>query len=120
MRCPEVSRLILDRPDHRPPPGFQSLPLSALVIAEEKLTCFVFAVGEEDWSLISTKALLEELAKRDDGDSRPQCGSGEKGSYNTMLHLLAVLVILSVSTICKRALLCCILSDGPDAQPSRP
>ncbi|KUI57420.1 Zinc-regulated transporter 2 [Cytospora mali] len=52
------------------------------------------------WSSIPTEWLLAELAKRDDtnGDSKPQCGSGKKGSYDTALHVFALVLILVLST----------------------
>ncbi|ROW04837.1 hypothetical protein VMCG_04809 [Cytospora schulzeri] len=53
------------------------------------------------WSSIPTEWLLAELAKRDDGtdaDTKPQCGSGKKGSYDTALHVFALVLILVLST----------------------
>lgn len=53
------------------------------------------------WSSIPTEWLLAELAKRDDGttaDPKPQCGSGKKGSYDTALHVFALVLILVLST----------------------
>lgn len=54
------------------------------------------------WSSIPTELLRAELSKRmsDDTDtSRPQCGSGEKGEYNTGLHVFALVLILLLSTL---------------------
>lgn len=51
------------------------------------------------WSSIPTHVLLTELSRRDDDDERPQCGSGEQGSYDTGLHVFALFLILIVSTL---------------------
>ncbi|KAJ4416595.1 hypothetical protein N0V85_002226 [Neurospora sp. IMI 360204] len=53
------------------------------------------------WSSIPTELLRAELSKRDDttDTSRPQCGSGEKGEYNTGLHVFALVLILLLSTL---------------------
>lgn len=53
------------------------------------------------WSNLPTEWLLAELAKRDDvADTKPECGSGKKGSYNTFIHVAALVLILALSTIC--------------------
>ncbi|KAI1484650.1 Fe2+/Zn2+ regulated transporter [Biscogniauxia mediterranea] len=55
------------------------------------------------WSLISTDALLAELSRRQDDNGaaspKPVCGSGEKGSYDTGLHVFALILILTLSTL---------------------
>lgn len=52
------------------------------------------------WSSLPTEWLLAELAKRDDAvDPKPQCGSGKKGSYDTFMHVAALVLILALSTI---------------------
>ncbi|KAL0475020.1 Zinc/iron permease [Neurospora intermedia] len=53
------------------------------------------------WSSIPTDLLRAELSKRVDATdkSRPQCGSGEKGEYNTGLHVFALVLILLLSTL---------------------
>ncbi|KAI3391509.1 hypothetical protein diail_7207 [Diaporthe ilicicola] len=54
------------------------------------------------WSSLPTEWLLAELAKRDnvtDSKPKPQCGSGKKGSYDTFLHVAALVLILALSTI---------------------
>ncbi|KAL9944511.1 hypothetical protein ACHAQF_008563 [Verticillium nonalfalfae] len=55
------------------------------------------------WATIPTDLLLAELTRRkDDGDkTKPQCGSGKRGSYDLALHIGALVLILSLSTICK-------------------
>lgn len=50
-------------------------------------------------SSIPRDLLLAELAKRDDGATKPQCGSGKKGSYDTALHVFALILILALSTL---------------------
>lgn len=53
------------------------------------------------WSSLPTEWLLAELAKRDGvADTKPQCGSGKKGSYDTLMHVVALILILALSTIC--------------------
>ncbi|KAK0735245.1 Zinc/iron permease [Lasiosphaeria miniovina] len=51
------------------------------------------------WSSIPTDWLRAELSKRDDVDSRPQCGSGKRGEYDTGLHVFALFLILLLSTV---------------------
>ncbi|EJT78493.1 zinc-regulated transporter 1 [Gaeumannomyces tritici R3-111a-1] len=52
------------------------------------------------WSSIPTELLTAELARRDNGgDSKPQCGSKERGHYDTTLHVLALGLILFLSTL---------------------
>lgn len=48
---------------------------------------------------IPTETLLAILRSRDDGDTKPQCGSGKKESYDTWLHIGALILILFLSTI---------------------
>ncbi|KAF3764322.1 hypothetical protein M406DRAFT_62463 [Cryphonectria parasitica EP155] len=50
-------------------------------------------------SSIPIDLLLAELAKRDDDDTRPACGSGKQGSYDTPLHVFALILILALSTL---------------------
>lgn len=55
---------------------------------------------ELSWSSVSTDLLLAELARRDaTTKTKPQCGSGDRGSYNTPLHIAALALILLVSTL---------------------
>lgn len=50
-------------------------------------------------SSIPYDLLLAELAKRDDGDAKPQCGGSKKGAYDTPLHVFALVLILALSTL---------------------
>jgi hypothetical protein len=43
--------------------------------------------------------LRAELRRRQDGADRPACGSGKRGAYNTPIHVFALILILSLSTI---------------------
>ncbi|KAJ0303832.1 hypothetical protein COL516b_006272 [Colletotrichum fioriniae] len=74
--------------------------------------------GGEDaasWASIPTEFLLAELSKRHGPPvtnaeaaaaeaTKPQCGSSRKESYDTALHIGALILILALSTICKRHL----------------
>ncbi|AEO69820.1 09c96ae9-ea62-4a30-995c-e976854f989f [Thermothielavioides terrestris] len=51
------------------------------------------------WSSIPTDLLLAELSRRDDASNRPACGSGKKGSYDTGIHVFALFLILTLSTL---------------------
>lgn len=51
------------------------------------------------WTSISTEILRAELARRDEEVTKPQCGSGKKGHYNTSAHVLALVLILVLSTV---------------------
>jgi len=53
------------------------------------------------WSSIPTEALLAELSSRGDVDTKPQCGSRERGAYDTPLHVGALILILALSTLGK-------------------
>ncbi|KAJ2891544.1 Zinc-regulated transporter 2 [Zalerion maritima] len=50
------------------------------------------------WASIPTDLLLEELAKRQDADTKPTCGSEKRGSYDLPLHIFALFLILTLST----------------------
>lgn len=57
------------------------------------------------WATIPTNLLLAELARRNEQDgghdeTRPQCGSGSRGSYDTAVHVGALVLILVLSTVC--------------------
>ncbi|KAL1838927.1 hypothetical protein VTJ49DRAFT_2058 [Mycothermus thermophilus] len=56
-------------------------------------------VEDLPWSSISTELLLAELSRRDDAQTRPACGSGQKGSYDTGIHVFALFLILALSTL---------------------
>ena len=54
----------------------------------------------EAWAGVTTEALRAELLKRVGEDyEKPECGSnGARGSYNTSLHVAALIIILILST----------------------
>ncbi|KAH6651372.1 Zinc/iron permease [Chaetomium tenue] len=69
------------------------------------------------WSSIPTDLLLAELARRDDANERPACGSGKKGSYDTGIHVFALFLILALSTLsCGFPLFSQRLSKGSKRQ----
>ncbi|KAF8849432.1 Zinc/iron permease [Acephala macrosclerotiorum] len=51
------------------------------------------------WSSITNEFLRFDLTRRDEGASKPQCGSGIKGSYNFPAHVFALVLILVLSTL---------------------
>ena len=54
------------------------------------------------WADIPTTLLRAELTKRQDAVPKPACGSGEnRDSYNTSLHVGALILILVLSTAGK-------------------
>ncbi|KAI0904624.1 zip family zinc transporter [Ustulina deusta] len=59
-------------------------------------------VDGTSWSSIPSDMLRAELARRqeDNGVSgKPACGSGDRGAYDTPLHVFALVLILSLSTL---------------------
>ncbi|KAH6657215.1 Zinc/iron permease [Truncatella angustata] len=54
-----------------------------------------------DISWLSTDVLLAELTRRQDADAteKPACGSRERGAYDTPLHIFALVLILTLSTL---------------------
>lgn len=51
-------------------------------------------------AVLSTALLKGELARRQENTDRPVCGSGQvKDSYNTPLHVAALIIILVLSTL---------------------
>ncbi|KKA30585.1 hypothetical protein TD95_001095, partial [Thielaviopsis punctulata] len=59
-----------------------------------------FCLPDLSWLSVPTDLLLAELARRDaTTTTKPQCGSGDRGSYNTPLHIAALALILLVSTL---------------------
>ncbi|KAI0857688.1 zip family zinc transporter [Xylaria cubensis] len=59
-------------------------------------------LNDASWSSISTDFLRAELARREDSDGaseKPACGSGDKGAYDTPLHVFALFLILALSTL---------------------
>ncbi|KAM0807828.1 putative Zinc-regulated transporter 2 [Seiridium cardinale] len=60
------------------------------------------AIEEQDISWLPTHALLAELTRRQDASApteRPACGSRERGAYDTPLHVFALVLILTLSTL---------------------
>ncbi|KAI1375340.1 Zinc/iron permease [Hypoxylon crocopeplum] len=61
--------------------------------------------GDMSWTSVPTHLLLAELAKRHGGGNadpdaeKPACGSGERGVYNTSLHVFALFLILTLSCL---------------------
>jgi zinc transporter 1/2/3 len=53
----------------------------------------------EFWSNVPTDLLLAELSRRDDARAQPECGSGERGSYDTAIHVFALFLILILSCL---------------------
>lgn len=54
------------------------------------------------WSDIPTALLRAELERRQNGSGKPACGSGRtRGTYNTSLHVGALILILVLSTAGK-------------------
>ncbi|KAF2013348.1 Zinc/iron permease [Aaosphaeria arxii CBS 175.79] len=52
------------------------------------------------WTDIPTHILRDELRRRQTDDDRPACGTkGNRGTYNTPLHVFALVLILALSTI---------------------
>lgn len=64
-----------------------------------KLELTQTSMTDASLSSIPYHVLLAELSKRDNGDSKPACGSGKKGAYDTPLHVFALVLILALSTI---------------------
>jgi len=48
---------------------------------------------------IPLQVLRSELARRQEGVDRPACGSTQRGKYNTSLHVIALALILGLSTL---------------------
>lgn len=61
-----------------------------------------FVPQDFSWTSIPTELLAAELARRDDAVTKPKCGSKERGSYDTALHVFALGLILILS-ICSCA-----------------
>ncbi|KAE8450669.1 hypothetical protein EG329_006014 [Mollisiaceae sp. DMI_Dod_QoI] len=51
------------------------------------------------WSRITNEFLRFDLTRRDEGTTKPQCGSGIRGSYNFPAHVFALILILVLSTL---------------------
>ncbi|KAM4058632.1 ZIP zinc transporter [Hirsutella rhossiliensis] len=57
------------------------------------------APADASWSSIPTSLLLQELRRREEETAKPQCGSRPKGWYDTVAHVFALLLILTLSTL---------------------
>ncbi|KAI6366467.1 hypothetical protein MCOR25_005114 [Pyricularia grisea] len=57
-----------------------------------------FVPQDFSWTSIPTELLAAELARRDDVDTKPKCGSKDRGHYDTALHVFALGLILFLST----------------------
>ncbi|KAI0389468.1 Zinc/iron permease [Xylariaceae sp. FL0594] len=59
-------------------------------------------MNDASWSSIPSHVLYAELARRqndNDPSAKPACGSGDRGAYDTPLHVFALLLILTLSTL---------------------
>ncbi|KAI0109006.1 zip family zinc transporter [Nemania sp. FL0031] len=59
-------------------------------------------LNDGSWSSIPSDILRAELARRQDGNGvseKPACGSGDRGAYDTPLHVFALILILALSTL---------------------
>ncbi|KAI0436820.1 zip family zinc transporter [Xylaria telfairii] len=59
-------------------------------------------LNDASWSSIPTDFLRAELARRQSSNGaseKPACGSGDKGAYDTPLHVFALILILTLSTL---------------------
>lgn len=57
------------------------------------------AMDDTPWSSLPTKLLLAELQRRKEDGERPACGGRQKGWYDTVAHIFALLLILALSTL---------------------
>ncbi|KAI8630085.1 Zinc/iron permease [Xylariaceae sp. FL1651] len=58
--------------------------------------------NDVSWSSIPSDILRAELARRQSdngGSEKPACGSGDRGAYDTPLHVFALILILALSTL---------------------
>lgn len=69
------------------------------------------------WSQIPTALLQAELTRRQDGALKPECGSGEKGHYNTPVHVFALLLVLGLSITGTRCPSTTLLSRDKGSGP---
>jgi hypothetical protein len=61
----------------------------------------IFPRGLQSWSDVPTVLLHAELARRqNEVPDRPSCGSSKSGSYNTTIHVGALILILVLSVAC--------------------
>ncbi|RWA14867.1 hypothetical protein EKO27_g136 [Xylaria grammica] len=57
---------------------------------------------DNSWSSIPSDILRAELARRQENNGvpeKPACGSGDRGTYDTPLHVFALILILALSTL---------------------
>jgi len=63
----------------------------------------------KSWADIPTKLLREELSRRQQNPDRPVCGGKNRGSYNTAIHVGALILVLVLSVagefLCSNAVL---------------
>ncbi|KAF4505487.1 hypothetical protein G6O67_007431 [Ophiocordyceps sinensis] len=57
------------------------------------------ASRDASWSSMPTSLLLQELRRREEEGTKPQCGSRPKGRYDTAVHVFALVLILTLSTL---------------------
>jgi hypothetical protein len=53
------------------------------------------------WTDLPTELLRAELERRQEDSVKLACGSGDKGYYDTVAHVFALILILALSTICR-------------------
>lgn len=54
---------------------------------------------DDSWTSIPTDLILAELRRRKEDGDKPECGSRTKGHYDTSAHVLALVLILVISTL---------------------
>lgn len=64
----------------------------------------LYKMGQNDlagrgWAEIPSSILRAELERREDEGEKPKCGSSIHGAYNTSAHVLALFLILVLSTV---------------------
>lgn len=70
--------------------------------ARLRLTVTILAI--KSWADIPVAVLQAELQRRQDRPEKPECGTkGRRGSYNTSLHVFALVLILVLSTLGRRS-----------------
>jgi zinc transporter 1/2/3 len=56
----------------------------------------------DTWANIPSHILRSELARRaNETTTRPTCGGNQTTKYNTTIHVIALIIVLVVSTGCK-------------------
>ncbi|KUJ24451.1 Zinc/iron permease [Mollisia scopiformis] len=59
----------------------------------------IYSDAVPSWSRLTNEILRFDLTRRDEGTTKPQCGSGIKGTYNLPAHVFALFLILTLSTL---------------------